>query len=116
MEASGTSGMKAAINGVPNLSVLDGWWLEGFNGRNGWGFGEVHHSDDADADALYHLIEHEVAPLYYERDEDGVPRRWVAMMKEAMIAAVPFSATRMVAEYLEHLYIRANGNGASPEP
>jgi starch phosphorylase len=112
MEASGTSGMKAAVNGVPNLSVLDGWWLEGFNGRNGWGFGEVHHSDDADADALYHLIEHEVAPLYYERDAEGVPRRWVAMMKEAMVAAVSFSATRMVAEYLEHLYVRANGNGA----
>jgi len=114
MEASGTSGMKAAVNGVPNLSVLDGWWPEGFNGRNGWGFGETHQSDDADAATLYHLIEHEVAPLYYERDEDGVPRRWVAMMKEAMITAVPFSATRMVAEYLEHLYIRANGNGDSP--
>ncbi len=116
MEASGTSGMKAAINGVPNLSVLDGWWLEGFNGKNGWGFGEVPHSDDADAATLYDLIEHQVAPLYYERDEDGVPRRWVAMMKEAMIAAVPFSATRMVAEYLQALYIPANGNGASPLP
>ncbi len=110
MEASGTSGMKAAINGVPNLSVLDGWWLEGFNGRNGWGFGEVHHSDEADAATLYHLIEHEVAPLYYERDPDGVPRRWVAMMKEAMISAVPFSASRMVAEYIERLYTRANGD------
>jgi starch phosphorylase len=116
MEASGTSGMKAAINGVPNLSVLDGWWLEGFDGRNGWAFGEVHHSDDEDATALYDLIEHQVAPLYYERDADGVPRRWVAMMKEAMIAAVPFSATRMVAEYLTTLYIPANGNGASPPP
>ncbi len=116
MEASGTSGMKAAINGVPNLSVLDGWWLEGFNGRNGWGFGEVHHSDDADAATLYHLIEHEVAPLYYERDPDGVPRRWVAMMKEAMIAAVPFSASRMVAEYIERLYVRATATGIPRRP
>jgi starch phosphorylase len=113
MEASGTSGMKAAINGVPNLSVLDGWWPEGFNGRNGWGFGETYQSDEADAATLYHLIEHEVAPLYYERDDDGVPVRWVAMMKEAMVAAVPFSATRMVAEYVERLYTRANGHGES---
>ena len=68
MEASGTSGMKAAINGVPNLSVLDGWWLEGFTGDNGWGFGEVSQGDEADAAALYDLIEHQVAPLYYDRD------------------------------------------------
>ena len=115
MEASGTSGMKAAINGVPNLSVLDGWWLEGFTGDNGWGFGAVSGGDDADAAALYDLIEHQVAPLYYDRDAEGVPRGWVAMMKEAMIGAVPFSATRMVAEYLEHLYLRANGNGGTPK-
>jgi len=110
MEASGTSGMKAAINGVPNLSVLDGWWLEGYREGNGWGFGEQTHGDDADAATLYDIIEHQVAPLYYDRDADGVPHGWVAMMKEAMIGAVPFSATRMVAEYLERLYIRANGN------
>jgi starch phosphorylase len=114
MEASGTSGMKAAINGVPNLSVLDGWWLEGFDGRNGWGFGDGSSSDEADAATMYDLIEHQVAPLYYERDPDGVPHGWVAMMKEAMIAAVPFSATRMVAQYLENLYVRANGNGGTP--
>ncbi|MBM3694497.1 MAG: glycosyltransferase family 1 protein [Actinobacteria bacterium] len=115
MEASGTSGMKAAINGAPNLSVLDGWWLEGFQGNNGWGFGETTQGDQADAAALYDLIEHRVVPLYYDRDAEGIPRGWVAMMKEAMIAAVPFSATRMVAEYMERLYLRANGNGeASP--
>jgi starch phosphorylase len=100
---------------VPNLSVLDGWWLEGFTGDNGWGFGAVSGGDDADAAALYDLIEHQVAPLYYDRDAEGVPRGWVAMMKEAMIGAVPFSATRMVAEYLEHLYLRANGNGGTPK-
>jgi starch phosphorylase len=115
MEASGTSGMKAAINGVPNLSVLDGWWLEGFKGDNGWAFGETTRGDEADAAILYDLIEHQVAPLYYDRDADGVPRGWVAMMKEAMIGAVPFSATRMVAEYLEQLYLRANGNGKTPK-
>jgi len=115
MEASGTSGMKAAINGVPNLSVLDGWWLEGYQGNNGWGFGETTRGDEADAAELYDLLEHQVAPLYYDRDEEGVPRGWVAMMKEAMIAAVPFAATRMVAEYLERLYLRANGNGGTPK-
>jgi starch phosphorylase len=115
MEASGTSGMKAAINGVPNLSVLDGWWLEGFKGDNGWGFGEVSRGDDADAATLYDLLEHQVAPLYYDRDADGVPHGWVAMMKAAMIDAVPFSATRMVAEYVERLYLRANGNGSDAQ-
>ena len=114
MEASGTSGMKAAINGVPNLSVLDGWWLEGYREGNGWGFGEQTYGDEADAATLYDIIEHQVAPLYYDRDADGVPHGWVAMMKEAMISAVPFSATRMVAEYLERLYLRANGNGKAP--
>ena len=109
MEASGTSGMKAAANGGLNLSVLDGWWVEGFTGSNGWAFGEPHESDQADAETLYDLLEHEVAPRFYERDTDGVPHPWVAMMKSAIVgAAAPFSAQRMVAQYVNELYSKTS--------
>ncbi|MEA2023707.1 MAG: alpha-glucan family phosphorylase, partial [Actinomycetota bacterium] len=84
-EASGTSGMKSAANGGLNLSVLDGWWVEGFDGTNGWGFGEHSSSDEEDANTLYRLLESEVVPTFYDRDEDGLPRAWIAMMKSAMI-------------------------------
>jgi starch phosphorylase len=114
-EASGTSGQKATLNGVPNLSVLDGWWVEGYNGANGWAFGDGdelddHEAQDArDAEALYSLLEDEIVPLYYTRDGDNTPRGWVAIMKEAIKSNAPqFSSRRMLKEYAA-LYIRASG-------
>jgi starch phosphorylase len=109
MEASGTSGMKASLNGVPNLSIADGWWLEGFNGKNGWTFGrEISPSsnrDGADAEELYTILEKEIIPLYYNVDEDGIPRDWTKVMKEAIISNAPaFSARRMVKEYATKIY------------
>ncbi|MFH2012117.1 MAG: alpha-glucan family phosphorylase [Pseudomonadota bacterium] len=108
-EASGTSGQKAALNGVPHFSVLDGWWYEGYNGANGWavGNGQVS-SDDQDAEAFYRLLEEEIVPLYYERDWNGLPRGWIRVMKESISSIVPaFSARRMVKEYVERLYVKA---------
>ncbi|MDV2482410.1 glycosyltransferase family 1 protein [Methanoculleus sp. Wushi-C6] len=109
MEASGTSGMKAALNGVLNLSILDGWWIEGYNGRNGWAFGNEETGcegrDRADASAIYDLLEKEVVPLYYDRSIDDVPHGWVRMMKESIKSNGPrFSARRMVKEYVTRYY------------
>ena len=112
MEASGTSGMKAAINGVPHLSIGDGWWAEGFDGTNGWTIdggvsGEDAAVDAADAAALYRLLEEDVVPAYYERDA-GVPHRWMAIVKQAIRTIAPrFSARRMVKEYVERMYAPA---------
>ena len=113
-EASGTSGMKAAANGVLNLSVLDGWWVEGYDGTgdNGWGFSENSHSDAEDAGTLYHLLETEVVPRFYERDEDGIPQRWVEMMKKSIMTAIPgFSTQRMLVDYAEKAYLPLGTNG-----
>jgi starch phosphorylase len=104
-EASGTSGMKAAMNGVPNLSVLDGWWPEACNhGINGWAIGNPKTPDDeADANHLYELLENDVIPLYYEN-----PSQWIAMMKSAIKIGVQFTAQRMVREYKEKYYQKVN--------
>ena len=111
-EASGTSGQKVALNGIPNLSVLDGWWAEGYNGANGWAITTGQRYDDpaaqdaADAEALYGLLEDEVVPLFYERDGDDIPRDWVRLMKEAIRTAVPtFCTRRMVKEYTQKFYV-----------
>jgi starch phosphorylase len=111
LEASGTSGEKVAINGGLNLSILDGWWLEAYDGRNGFAIGdsgERHEGPDADAadaESLYRALEQEVVPLYYEREADGIPRKWIAMMKHTMQTLAPeFNSDRMVAEYAERIY------------
>jgi starch phosphorylase len=111
LEASGTSGQKAALNGVPSLSVLDGWWAEGFDGTNGWAIGspdpgpDGDERDAADAADLYHRLESEVVPAYYERNGDGLPHRWLAIMRAALATLTPrFSARRMVKEYIDVLY------------
>ena len=110
MEASGTSGMKATFNGVLQLSVLDGWWAEGYDGANGWAIpgdddpdpGVV---DARDAQRFYDLLEHEVIPLFYARDEHGLPHGWCDLIKHALVTCAPaFSATRMVDDYVEKMY------------
>jgi len=114
LEACGTSGQKAAMNGVLNVSVLDGWWYEGYNGNNGWAIGdppedlEVHYDDNADAEALYQLLEQQIVPLYYERDQQGLPHGWIQMLKETLRSIVPrFSARRMLKEYASRMYVPA---------
>jgi starch phosphorylase len=116
LEASGTSGMKAAQNGVPNVSVLDGWWDEGYEGDNGWAIGTRETNPDEaaqdwqDAQDLYRLLEEQIIPSYYDRDASGMPLRWVAVMRRAMATALwRFSTTRMLHEYTERLYLPAAG-------
>ena len=117
MEASGTSGMKAALNGVPQLSILDGWWIEGYNRKNGWAFGDRVVEGDrngADARAIYDLLEKEIIPTYYRMSDDGYPQDWVRVMKEAIRSnAARFSARRMVKEYLQRYYVDALAKSTS---
>lgn len=114
MEASGTSGQKAALNGVPHLSVLDGWWHEGYDGGNGWAIplssdlSDPRVVDAHDAEHLYRILEQDVVPLYYTRDRDGIPRGWIQVVKDAIRTTVPrFCARRMVKEYMQLCYAPA---------
>jgi starch phosphorylase len=111
LEASGTSGMKASINGVPHLSIGDGWWAEGYTGQNGWLIEGHPHSTDsdavdaADAEALYQLLERDVVPIFYDRDPQGIPRRWLSFVRQAIYSVTPrFSARRMVKQYADEMY------------
>lgn len=114
-EASGTSGMKASMNGLPNLSVLDGWWDEADYVRTGWAIGhgedydDPNYQDEVEANAFYDLLEKEVVPLFYDRDADNLPRHWVAKMKDAIRLNCPFFNTaRMVGEYAQRAYFPAS--------
>ena len=115
LEASGTSGEKAALNGVLNFSVLDGWWREGYNGHNGWAIGkEVYtgsqqEQDAYDANHMYDVLENEIIPLYYRtRSSDRLPGEWIGRIKECIRTIGPqFSMRRMVKEYTDRLYVPA---------
>jgi glycogen phosphorylase len=111
-EASGTSGQKAALNGQPNCSILDGWWAEAYNGKNGWAIGEEREYHDqeiqaeADSLSLYRLLEDEIVPSFFERDANDIPHRWIGAMKEAIRTCTPqYSMRRMVKEYTTRYYV-----------
>jgi starch phosphorylase len=123
LEASGTSGMKAAMNGVLNFSILDGWWIEGFNGDNGFAIGpddvsaakpgsetageDNEHTDAADAESLYATLENQIVPAFYSKDGDGLPSDWIRRMKNSIATLTPqFSSDRMVRQYLNEIYLK----------
>jgi starch phosphorylase len=117
-EASGTSGQKCPIGGGINCSVLDGWWVEGFRGDNGWAIGDAAVSasaedqDRGDAESLYRILEQEMIPLFFDKGPDGLRNRWIAMMKASIASVVPqFSAHRMVRDYVEQIYLPASLRG-----
>ncbi|TWT86259.1 Maltodextrin phosphorylase [Pseudobythopirellula maris] len=120
LEASGTSGMKVVLNGGLNCSILDGWWAEAYNGKNGFAIGHgAHHTDDAvtderDAENLFNVLRDEVVPTFYDRDADGLPHHWIEMMIESIATlAARFSAHRMVQDYVKHCYLPAAGGLSS---
>jgi starch phosphorylase len=113
LEASGTSGMKAGCHGCLNLSILDGWWREGYDGTNGFAIGEDSHPDSVeqqdriDSANLYKVLTQEVVPLFYQRDSQGIPRQWIQRIRRAMVTLVPqFTTDRMVKEYAEKYYLK----------
>ncbi len=119
LEASGTSGQKAGVNGAPNFSALDGWWEEGYDGENGWAIGEARAykdeatQDEADALSLYATLEDEIIPLFFDRDADGVPQGWVELMRKSIASIGPqFSMDRQVKDYVNIYYSVAAANGA----
>ena len=112
LEASGTSGMKAGCHGCLNLSILDGWWREGFDGTNGFGIGDdthpasVEEQDRRDSANLYKALTEEVIPTYFNRDANGIPREWLKKVRRAMVTLVPqYSTWRMVRDYTEKFYL-----------
>jgi starch phosphorylase len=120
LEASGTSGQKAVLNGGLNLSVLDGWWAEAYSGMNGFAIGngsshaDTETNDQRDGDDLLRVLEEEVIPLFYDRDVDGLPRAWVDRMKNSIATLSPrFSAHRMLIDYVEKSYLIAAGGLSS---
>ena len=120
LEASGTSGQKVILNGGLNLSILDGWWAEAYDGSNGFaiGDGETHNDtathDLRDGESLYDVLKNEVIPLYYERDRDGLPRSWIKRMKRAVSTlGWRFSSDRMVMDYVTKCYVPAAGGTSS---
>ncbi|MFX1511168.1 MAG: alpha-glucan family phosphorylase, partial [Promethearchaeota archaeon] len=119
-EASGTSGMKACLNFIPNLSILDGWWAEGHNGLNGWAINPQNieeknmiAQDWTDAQSLYHILENQIIPVYYDSEPEGVPFNWIKVMREAVRSTLPFfSARRMLKEYSLKLYAEILSNSS----
>ena len=119
LEASGTSGMKAGMNGVINLSILDGWWDEGYDGENGWAIkpaspeADAHRRDREEARTLYEILQDRVIPLYYERTEGGYSPGWIRMAKRSMASLLPrYDASRMLGEYVSKYYIPASRQGS----